>query len=254
MWSVQVGPRRGGSHRPASLCVTMHAMSTPPTGSDPDPSVGERVRRMLPVRPGVLGTLAGVVVLVIILCCVGGILLISGDDEPDESATSPSPLPTSTTSTTTQPSSSTTRPSSTTSSTTRPSSTTSSTTSTSTGPATSSLSSTASEPVGVAEVDFPDGFDGWTKSDSATKTSAIYRKGDDVLSAVAISGSQVDAYYERIWSDTSKHGDVVCGKLSTSANYQCAGAAEDGAGVLVSGSAETAEETASVLAGLLAAI
>ena len=89
-----------------------------------------------------------------------------------------------------------------------------------------------------------------TEPDSATSTSAIYRKDDYVLSAVAISGDQVDSYYERIWSDTSRHDDIVCGKLSTSANYQCAGA-EDGSGVLVSGSAETAEETAQILAALL---
>ncbi|WP_338748948.1 hypothetical protein [Janibacter alittae] len=101
---------------------------------------------------------------------------------------------------------------------------------------------------------FPDSFGDWTKSDSATDTLAIYRKGDDeALSVVAIPRDQVEGFYDRIWEDTSKHGEITCGKLSTSANYQCVGVVA-GHGVLVSGSSETAAETAQILTDLLAAI
>lgn len=100
---------------------------------------------------------------------------------------------------------------------------------------------------------FPGSFGEWTKSDSATDTLAIYRKGDDALSVVAIPRDQVEGFYDRIWEDTSKHGDITCGKLSTSSNYQCVGVV-DGNGVLVSGSSETAAETAEILTDLLAAI
>lgn len=101
---------------------------------------------------------------------------------------------------------------------------------------------------------FPASFGEWTKSDSATDTLAIYRKGDDeALSVVAIPEDQVDGFYDRIWEDTSKHGDITCGKLSTSANYQCVGVV-NGNGVLVSGSSDTAAETAQILTELLAAM
>lgn len=200
------------------------------------------------------------VVLVIVLCCIGGVLVARDDDTgATESMTSPSSESTSAPS-----SSSSTSSSTSTSSTTTSSTSTSSTTSTpSTPSATSSPggSATASSPTStpasttgpIPSVAFPDAFGEWTKSDSATDTLAIYRKGDDALSVVAIPRDQVDGFYDRIWEDTSKHGDITCGKLSTSANHQCVGVV-DGNGVLVSGSSETAAETAQILTDLLAAI
>lgn len=263
-------PRR--YHRRATSCVTMHVMAYPPTGSTPSPPSGgagsgqppggswqeERPDPEPPPRKhlttGVLAGVAGVVLVVLVLCCVGGVLAVRDDEsEPSESSTSPSETRSSTgTSTTTSSTSSST--SSTTS--TSPSSTT--TSSSTTTPSTSATSSTTSPPSAsstgpIPTVAFPDSFGEWTKSDSATDTLAIYRKGEAALSVVAIPRDQVDGFYDRIWEDTSKHEDITCGKLSTSSNYQCVGVV-DGNGVLVSGSSETAAETAQILTDLLAAI
>ena len=259
--------------------MTMHVMVHPPAGPEPTPPSGDRwtEERPEPARPerrrfsvGVLAAVAGFTVILLVACCAGGILIFTGDDDasqgesPDPSTTSSSASTTSTSSSTTT--SSSTSSSSSTSETTSETGSESPEESESEGsddvaeeslPETSSPSHDDADESGepsdsgtTASVNFPESFDGWTRNDSATSTSAIYRKDDYVLSAVAISGDQVDSYYERIWSDTSRHDDIVCGKLSTSANYQCAGA-EDGSGVLVSGSAETAEETAQILAALL---
>lgn len=182
------------------------------------------------------------------------------DTSATESMTSPSsestsaPSSTSTTSSPTSTTSPTTSSTSTSSTTSAPSST-SATSSPDGSATTSSPTSTPASTTGpIPSVAFPDSFGEWTKSDSATDTLAIYRKGEDeALSVVAIPRDQVDGFYDRIWEDPSKHGDITCGKLSTSANHQCVGVV-DGNGVLVSGSSETAAETAQILTDLLAAI
>lgn len=254
--------------------MTMHVMVHPPAGPEPTPPSGDRwtEERPEPARPerrrfsvGVLAAVAGFTVILLVACCAGGILIFTGDDDASQGE-SPDPSTTSSSASTSSTTSSTTTSTSSTSSGTSETSAESPEESESEGsddvaeeslPETSSPSDGEADESGepsdsgtTASVNFPESFDGWTRNDSATSTSAIYRKDDHVLSAVAISGDQVDSYYERIWSDTSRHDDIVCGKLSTSANYQCAGA-EDGSGVLVSGSAETAEETAQILAALL---
>lgn len=219
---------------------------------------------------GVLAVVAGVIVLVVLLCCVGGIALFTGDDEPEPTDTAPGETSTSATQSPTSTSSSTSSTSETVTDTESTNTETTDTdpTETETEPSESSEPGESGEPSEGGDTDapspstpglapsvtFPDSFGEWTKSDSASDTLAIYRKGEDeALSVVTIPRDQVEGFYDRIWEDTSKHDEVTCGKLSTSANYQCVGVV-DGNGVLVSGSSETAAETAEILTALLAAI
>ncbi len=236
----------------------MLAMASPPSGpSLPSPGAAGDGPSGTVLSTRMIAGIAGLVTLVVIVCCIGAVLVARGDDDakpgvspstkdsgtsepvdttdtPTTQTSTPSPAPTPTPTTDT-PSAT---PSSTTSEPSEPS-----------GSSDSTSSSTTSEPT----ADFPQTFDGWTRSESATATRAIYRKGEHTLSVMAIRADQVDAYYERLWEEPSKHGEVTCGKLSTSTNFQCVGEV-DGVGVLVSSSAETPDEAARILTDLLEAI